>query len=593
MRPRQTAWRLGLLAGLVACGAALAQPAGGVGHPGGGRANAKATAPRPAPDDALPMAVAEALRQAQVPAEALAAMVMPVLMPVLMPAGMPMPLPANSRRGLPRGATQAALAALAGPRWQVQADRPMQPASTMKLVTSIVALDRLGPNHRGFTELLTQAPLQGDQLAGDLVLRGGADPELGLMQLWALMSELRWMGIRELAGDIVIDRSLFRAAPGEAPAGPFDEKPEFAYNAIPDALQLNNNLLGLELSSETAGRSAGVVARLLPPLPGLEIDASAMHLTARPCRDWAEDWQSPPLLTEPEPGRLRITLQGGFPRGCVQRSALALLDRQTLAERHLRWVWEGLGGQWRGRLREATAPLIAPLAPAAVAAALVPPNAAKGGQWVATGVAWAGTPGATPPGVRLLARRLARPWGEVLRMMNKQSDNPSTRLLYLSLGLAAMADDPATPTAELAARAVKAWFSEQRIPASGLVMDNGSGLSRSERLTPRQLVLALQAAQAGRWGPELMMSLPVAGVDGTLRNRLKASPAAGRARLKSGTLKNAVALAGYVPDAAGRWWAVAAMINHDQALAARPALDALIDWVAAGGMAQPPRRLPD
>ena len=568
--PGPAARWLWLLAGLLACGAVLAQPAGRGARHAGPRAATKAAEPPPQPDSPLPRAVTEALQQALVPPEALAAMVMPVAMP------------ADGRRGVKRGALQAALA---GPRWQVQPDKPMQPASTMKLLTSIVALDRLGPNHRGFTELLTQAPQQGEVLAGDLVLRGGADPELGLMQLWALLSELRWLGIREIAGDIVLDRTLFRAAPGEVPAGPFDEKPEFAYNAVPDALQLNNNLLGLELSTDGNGRSnGGVVARLLPPLPGVEIDTSALRLTARLCADWGDDWQSPPLLAEPEPGRLRITLQGGFPRGCTQRTALALIDRAALAERHLRWVWEGLGGQWRGRLREATAPLITPLAPAAVAAALVPANAAQGGQWVAPGVAWAGTPGATPPGVRLLARRLARPWGEVLRMMNKQSDNPSTRLLYLSLGLAAMAEDPATPTAELAARAVKAWLAEHRIASTGLVIDNGSGLSRSERLTPRQLVQMLQAAQAGRWGPELMMSLPLAGVDGTLRNRLKTGPAAGRARLKSGTLKNAVALAGYVPDDDGRWWAVAAMVNHNQAVAARPALDALIDWVAGGGM---------
>ena len=562
-------WRLWLLSGLLACATLQADAAGRSARPAVPRAPAKAAAPHPPPDSALPMAVAQALQQALVPAEAFAAMVVPVA------------LPGDGLRGVKRGALQAAQA---GPRWQVQPDKPMQPASTMKLVTSIVALDRLGPNHRGFTELLTTAPQQGELLAGDLVLRGGADPELGLMQLWALLSELRWLGIREIAGDIVLDRTLFRAAPGETPAGPFDERPEFAYNAVPDALQLNNNLLGLELSTEGPGRGNGVVARLLPPLPGVEIDTSALRLTARLCRDWADDWQSPPLLAEPEPGWLRITLQGGFPRGCTQRTALALIDSAALAERHLRWVWEGLGGQWRGRLREASGPVIAPLAPAAVAAALVPPNAAKGGQWVATGVAWAGTAGATPPGVRVLARRLARPWGELLRMMNKQSDNPSTRLLYLSLGLAGMAEDPATPTAELAARVVKAWFSEQRIPTSGLVIDNGSGLSRSERITPRQLVQMLQAAQAGRWGPELLMSLPLAGVDGTMRNRLKTGPAAGRARLKSGTLKNAVALAGYVPDEDGRWWAVAAMVNHDQALAARPALDALIDWVAAGGM---------
>jgi D-alanyl-D-alanine carboxypeptidase/D-alanyl-D-alanine-endopeptidase (penicillin-binding protein 4) len=200
-------------------------------------------------------------------------------------------------------------------------------------------------------------------------------------------------------------------------------------------------------------------------------------------------------------------------------------------------------------------------------------------------VAWADTPGALPPGTRLLARRLSRPWGELLRMMNKQSDNPSTRLLFLSLGLAAMADAPGVPTAELAQRAVQAWLAEHRIGATGLVLDNGSGLSRSERISPRQLAQLLQAALAGRWAPELMMSLPVAGVDGSLRNRLKTGPATGWARLKGGTLKDVTALAGVVPDAQGRLWVLAAMVNHEQAAAARPALDALVDWVARGGMA--------
>ncbi len=525
----------------------------------------RVTAPAPttpAADDALPAAVAEALQRAQVPADALAAIVLPA-------TGLPITLPAKP----------------VGRRWQRQPDRAMQPASTVKLVTSIVALDRLGPNQRGFTELLTQAPLQGDVLAGDLVLRGGADPELGLPQLWALLAELRWQGIREIAGDIVLDRTLFRAGRAEPAALAFDAWPEFAYNGVPDALQLNANLLGLEISSEDPASPGSVVARALPPLPGVEIDASGLRLTDRPCRDWGEDWTSPPLLDASAPGRLRITLRGGFSKACTQRTGLALIDRNALAERHLRWVWEGLGGQWSGHVREAGAPLIAPLSAAARAAAAASAPMAPGAGWVAPGVAWAGTPEATPPGVRLLARRLARPWGEVLRMMNKQSDNPASRLLYLSLGLGAMADEPAPGTAELAGRAVLSWLAEHRIDPAGLVLDNGSGLSRSERITPRQLALMLQAAQAGRWAPELMMSLPLAGVDGSMRNRLKTGPASGRARLKSGSIKNVVALAGYVPDAQGRWWVLAAMVNHAQAAAARPALDALVDWVAGGGMA--------
>ena len=521
------------------------------------------------PDSRLPAAVADALQRAQLPADALAAVVLPV--------------------GQVPGHGRHAGTAL---RWAWQADRLMQPASTAKLVTTIVALDRLGPNMRGFTELLTAAPQQGDVLAGDLVLRGGADPELGLPQLWALLAELRWAGIREIAGDIVLDRTLFRPAGPATSAAPFDAWPELAYNQAPDALQLNANLMGIEISSEDPAAAGKVVARAVPPLPGVEIDASALRLTERSCRDWAEDWLSPPLRAEPAPGRLRITLRGGFPKACTQRTGLALIDSSALAERHLRWVWQSLGGEWRGTLREASVPLIArvslpaPSPASAPAVGPVPSPLAPPG-WVAPGVAWAGTPGATPPGLRLLARRLARPWGEVLRMTNKQSDNPSARLLYLSLGLAAMADEPTTPTAELAARAVQGWLAEHQIASAGLVIDNGSGLSRTDRISPRQLALMLQVAHGGRWAPELLMSLPVAGVDGSMRNRLKTSPAAGWARLKTGSIKGVVALAGYVPDAQGRWWALAAMLNHEQAAAGRPALDALVDWVARGGMTAP------
>ena len=167
--------------------------------------------------------------------------------------------------------------------------------------------------------------------------------------------------------------------------------------------------------------------------------------------------------------------------------------------------------------------------------------------------------------------------------MNKQSDNAETRLLFLQLGVKAMARDAMTPTLELAQREVERWFDEQRIERIGLVLDNGSGLSRSERISPRSLALLLKAAHAGKHAPELLMSLPVAGVDGTMRRRLKGTPAEGWARLKTGTLKNVTALAGYVRDTRGDTWAVAAMVNHDRAAQARPALDALIEWVAKSG----------
>ena len=558
----------------------------------------------------LPTSVLDALARAQVPASALAAVVLR-----LGPMG---PLGSIGSIGSigslgPIGPTGPIGAApRSGPKWQTwqppapfqwQADLPMQPASTMKLLTSIVALDQLGPNHRGFTELLTQAPQLGDVLAGDLVLRGGADAELGLPQLWAMLAELRWQGIREINGDIVLDRHLFRPALPDPLAPAFDAWPEFAYNVAPDALQFNHNLLDLELRSDDPSRPGSVSARAWPPLPGVEIDASALRLTDKPCGNWAEDWASPAPLDGAASGPLRIRLQGGFPNACSQRTGLVLMPRNTLVERHLRWVWQGLGGQWHGQVRDASSALIAPVPTDMAAAAVASLGAtAPAVAWLAPGVAWAassnsaststGSPAAadprsalTPPGTRLLARHLARPWGELLRLTNKQSDNPNSRLLFLSLGLAAMADQPSASTAALAEQAVHRWLADQQIDAPGLVLDNGSGLSRTERISPRTLALMLQAAHRGRWAPELLMSLPLAGVDGSMRKRFETGPASARARLKGGTLSNVTAVAGYVPDAQGRWWALAAMLNHPQAGAARPALDALVDWVAGTGLA--------
>ena len=501
---------------------------------------------------ALPDAVLQALLQAQVPADALGA--------VVLPAG-------------------TGLGSRLAQRWAHQADRPMQPASTLKLLTSVVALDQIGPNVRGFTELLTRAPQQGDVLAGDLVLRGGANPEFDLPQLWAMLLELRQVhGIRDIAGDIVIDRTLFRPSRPVRDATPFDERPEFAYNLVPDALQLNSHLLQIEISSE----GGALRARALPPLPGLQFDTSALRLSDRPCAEWIQDWQSPPPADMAEPGVLRIRLQGAFPRACTQRPSLFLIDPLALAERQLRWLWASLGGSWQGHVREAevpTVPLLTAAEQRAQPAAQQPPPR-PGAAVVVPGVQRAGT----VPGLRLLASHQARPWGELLRTLNKQSSNVYSRLLYLQLGLAQAADNPELPTRVLADRAVRQWLAARRIDAPGLVVDNGSGLSRAERITPRALAQVLQAAHQGRWAPELQMSLPLAGVDGTLRNRLTTGPATGQARLKTGLLRDVSALAGYVADPQGRPWVLVAFINHPNAVAARPALDALVDWVAAGGL---------
>jgi len=456
-------------------------------------------------DDALPAAARALLAEAGVPPEAF--------------AGVALPLRQDARP------------------WRWRADVPMQPASSLKVLTSIVALDLLGPDQRGFTELRSAAPVVDGVLRGDLVLRGGADPELGAAQFWAMLAELRAQGVQEIAGDLVVDRTLFRPARMDLGVLPFDEAPEFAYNVIPDALQLAGSMLRIDIDS--AGGQ--VRATTVPPLPGVSV-ASAMTLTERRCTAWDDDWQ--PARVEHHGTALAIELRGGFPRGgaggCKVSAELQLIDRQELTARLFRALWSELGGRFAGRVLEA----------------------------------------AGPPASRVLVRRQSRPWGEVLRHMNKRSDNIEARLLFLSLGVPAMAAEPQASTRELAARAVRGWLAAQGIDAAGLVLDNGSGLSRSERITPLALARALAVAWHGPHASDLEMSLPVIGRETALA--LKASPAAGWARMKSGTLRNVVALAGYVNDPEGRPWVLAMMINHDEAQRVRPALFAVVDALARG-----------
>ena len=442
---------------------------------------------------------------------------------------------ALAKAGLPADSLGYVLQPLDGSRPALtrSANGAMSPGSTMKLVTAVVALDKLGTNHRGRTELLAATPPLDGVIQGPLILRGGADPDLDWPALWWLLRQLRESGVRDIRGGLVVDRTLFNPTRFDLGLSPFDEAPEFGYNVIPDALHFNGSLLDYELQATPTG----VTARSLPALPGLALDASAMTLSARACKDWDDDWKPAALMSAGDGWTLK--LQGAFPAGCRQRASLQLVDRQWLATAAVRQLWAELGGT---------------MGPGDVEAAV-------------------------PPGAVVLASRRGRPLAELLRGVMKSSDNALTRLIYLQLG--AQAAQGGEPTLAASERVVRDWFKAHGLSDQGLVMDNGSGLSRSERISPAQLAGLLRAAHAGLQAPELLATLPVAGLDGTMSRRLKDGPAAGKARLKTGTLRDAVGLAGFVPDASGKLWVFVAFVNHpDAAAKARPVLDALAGWVA-------------
>jgi D-alanyl-D-alanine carboxypeptidase/D-alanyl-D-alanine-endopeptidase (penicillin-binding protein 4) len=452
-------------------------------------------------------------------------------------AELPQPVLARLRAaGLPDDAMGVMVQRLADAKVLVAhgAERSMQPASTLKLLTSIVALETLGPAFRGRTELRTRGEIVDGTLHADLVLRGGGDVDFDWQALERMLRVLRLKGLREIEGDLVLDRSLFNPARTDVGLPPFDAAPEFRYNFIPDALLLNTNLVQLDLVSD----DRGVRIAMTPQLEGVTI-ASDFKLVERACDDWEDGWVIPAV--KESRGKIAIRLQGEFPKRCTASTAVNVIDRVAFADRLFRALWSGLGGTFRGRTRE----------------------------------------GESSADDRLLASHRSRSLGEVTRDINKDSDNPITRVLYLLLG-ANSPSDADLPTAQRAERVVREWMARKAIAGDGLVLENGSGLSRKERIKPAQLAAVLRAAAASEWAPEFLASLPIVAVDGGMRRRLRESAAAERGRIKTGTLRDVSAIAGYVKDDANETYLVVAMVNHDLAVkqVARPILDALVEWVA-------------
>jgi serine-type D-Ala-D-Ala carboxypeptidase/endopeptidase (penicillin-binding protein 4) len=415
-------------------------------------------------------------------------------------------------------------------------DASMQTASTMKLVTTLVGLERLGPVYRGRTELVSSAKVVNGVLEGNLALRGLGDANLDWRAFESMLETLRNQGIEEIRGNLIIDRHFFQPPRLDIGLPPFDEAPEFRYNVIPDALLLNMNLGSFEFTSD----ATAVSIRMTPALDRVTV-ISSMTLIEATCSNWEDGWKSPTITTRAD-GSIVISINGTFPKNCAANTELNLLDRSDFTDRLFRSLWRGLGGKFSAAVNEA---------------AFNDANA------------------------RVLATHRSRPLGEIVRDINKTSDNTLARLLYLTLGTLPTSDKN-LPSATRAEEEIRAWFKRNAIKDQGLVLENGSGLSRTERITPAQMIALLTVGSRSNWAPEFVASLPIAALDGTMRRRLRESPAAQRARLKTGTLKNVVAVAGYVPDGTNELCVAVAFINHPLAISsvAQPILDALMNWVS-------------
>jgi serine-type D-Ala-D-Ala carboxypeptidase/endopeptidase (penicillin-binding protein 4) len=383
------------------------------------------------------------------------------------------------------------------PRVAVLPDVPRNPASVLKLVATFAALDQLGPAYTWRTEVFVPGAPRDGRVQGDLWLRGHGDPYLVAEEYWKLAEGLRRRGIERIDGDLVFDNSYFDLAPEDP--GAFDNQPARVYNLPPHPLLVNFNAVRFTVRPE--GPAGAVAVGADPPLPNLRLD-NRLRLHAAPCGGF----QRGVALAVQDPAvRDQVILEGRFPAGCDEYALTrTVLKPESYAFGLFDLYWHQLGGTLDGRWREG----------------VLPDDAG-----------------------RPFHVHRSRPLGDLIRMVNKYSNNVMTRHMALTVG-AERFGAPATD--DKGRQAMLEILEAHGIGTAGIVLDNPSGLSRQTRVTARQLAGLLQAGWQSVFMPEFVSSMAISGLDGTLRRRLGEGRTRGRMHLKTGTLNDVSAVAGYV-----------------------------------------------
>lgn len=408
----------------------------------------------------------------------------------------------------------------------------LNPGSAMKLLTTYAALSMLGRDYRWQTAFHLRGELRDGVLDGDLVVRGGGDPKLVVEDLASIVAQLRAAGLERIGGDLVLDDSIY--PPARSDEGEFDGEPSQPYNVGPFGALMNFKSVRIVV------RASGGLVELSfdPDLAGVPID-SRIRLVEGPCRYRAAD-----LLVRDAggTGEPAVRVSGDYSAACGEQSIYsAVLDHRQFVDALFRAAWRAAGGQWSGRTR-------------------IERGAARGKPWFV----W------TSP------RTLA----DVVRDVDKFSNNVMARHLLLQLAV----ERGVRPASLEAARGVlRDWLHSHRLDDRQLVLDNGAGLSREARASAAQLAAVLRHAAAGPMASVIRESLPIAGIDGTMRSRFVGEPMAGRAWIKTGSLNEVRAIAGYVAAASGRRYAVAMIVNGPRAGASRPLQDRFLRWVHDNG----------
>ena len=426
------------------------------------------------------------------------------------------------------------------PTLSLNADKSMNPASVMKLVTTTAALDLLTPAYRWKTEVYKDGNVNNGVLAGNLIIKGYGDPSFKAQEFWRLLMSLQQAGIKEIKGDLMIDKSAFAKSVGNRHT--FDDETWRAYNAEPSAFLVS----GRNTSFKFVATDVGVNVSQEFELPEVKV-INNMKLAQGACVEWRSRFVYTVKQKEGcgnancnKTAGVVVSFNGAFSSDCGERYLeLSVLDDEQYAFAIFKKLWNELGGKFTGKLKvqESSASALKVL------------------------------------------EQASDPLGYVVRDINKWSNNLMARQLLLTL---ALEKQVAPATEAIGGQVLKDWMSAKNINANEMVIENGSGLSRTERISAEHLGALLVSAYHSAIMPEIMASLPILALDGTVKMRLNdsaiMSAIQGRAHLKTGSLDGVSAIAGYVLDAKNRRHVMVMMVNNGKAEQSKKAQDALIEW---------------
>ncbi len=430
-------------------------------------------------------------------------------------------------------------------------DVGMNPASTMKILTTLAALDVLGPKYRWRTLIYTDGVIRNGILKGNVYLQGTGDPKLSPELLAKLIANLRALGIKKIDGNLIFDRSAY--AQDLLDSNLIDGEALRSYNVQPDPLLYAFRTLSFQLSANKA--DSLIEINYSPELARFKI-INLLNLQLGSCEDWRKEIHldistNAPLqkgvtaITE-----WQVTFTGALPSGCQKvLYNLVAFDPNTFLSLGFTAAWQLADGEW-----------------------LKPPQ---------------GKSGLVPSTLNPLLQFDGTSLADALVDINKYSNNVMSRQLFLTLALEQFGKPATVANSE---KVIQEWLNRYGMQFSELVLENGSGLSRKEMISAQHMNDLLIIARSLPNGNLFFNSLPIAGNDGTMRNRLlnkmrswlhlKLPP---EIRIKTGSLAEVKSIAGYVRSKSGKLYALTSFINHPNAYRGQEVHDQLLTWLAEDG----------